>query len=193
MTLRAYRASDGTEVRPGDTVTDFRGDRAVFERATRAPDGHRTGKVCTTDGGEVYMSVYSLVVRDDAGGGHGSSAAGCAGTLSTCEHNQPRQETAAMTVAEALAAADAETEFHYSALLGLAETIRAAGAMTVQVTVKDQFGTLTVCPANDTARTFARIAQTKTLTAATTRGIRELGYAIEVLPGEHSELPGEYR
>jgi hypothetical protein len=63
MTLRAYRA-DGTEVRPGDTVTSFRGEDHVFKRATRAPDAGRTGKV-ETSAGEYYQGVYSLTVRDE--------------------------------------------------------------------------------------------------------------------------------
>jgi hypothetical protein len=55
--------------------------------------------------------------------------------------------------------------------------------MTVQVRVKSVFGTDTVYPANAAAITFAEIAGTKTLTAATMRGIRALGYAVEVLTG----------
>jgi hypothetical protein len=60
--LRAYR-KDGREVRPGDTVTDFRGDTGTFQYATRAPGGHRTGKVMVS-GGETYMTVWDLVVRE---------------------------------------------------------------------------------------------------------------------------------
>lgn len=66
MTLRAFR-KDGREVRPGDTVTNFRGAAGTFERATRAPDAGRTGKVMVS-GGETYMTVWDLEVRevDDA-------------------------------------------------------------------------------------------------------------------------------
>jgi hypothetical protein len=65
MTLRAFR-QDGTEVRRGDTITDFRGDEHVFHAATRAPDGHRTGKVQADNGHgpEFYMTVFGLTVRD---------------------------------------------------------------------------------------------------------------------------------
>jgi hypothetical protein len=61
--LRAYRKSDGTEVRRGDTVTDFRGDTGTFQCATRAPGDGRTGKVMVS-GGETYMTVWDLVVRE---------------------------------------------------------------------------------------------------------------------------------
>lgn len=62
MKLRAFRKSDGTEVRPGDTVTDFRGETGTFQCATRAPDGGRTGKV-TVSGREFYQTVWGLEVR----------------------------------------------------------------------------------------------------------------------------------
>lgn len=68
MALHAYR-ENGTEVRRGDTIENFRGDSAVFLAATRAPDGHRTGKVLVStdrmDSIEYYMGVYSLTVRDE--------------------------------------------------------------------------------------------------------------------------------
>jgi hypothetical protein len=66
MTLKAYRESDGTEVQRGDTVTSFRGEDTTFWAATRAPDGHRTGKVQTggPNGSESYMTCYDLVVRE---------------------------------------------------------------------------------------------------------------------------------
>lgn len=50
--MKAYR-EDGTEVRPGEPIKDFRGDPAVFVRATRSPDGHRTGKI------EFYRKVWT--------------------------------------------------------------------------------------------------------------------------------------
>lgn len=70
--LKAYRMADGTEVRPGDTVTDFRGDTAVFHAATRAndPDGQnslgRDGKVQVGGqfGPEYYARVFGLTVRE---------------------------------------------------------------------------------------------------------------------------------
>lgn len=68
MTFRAYR-EDGTEVRNGDEVTDFRGDTAIFVKASRAREGHRTGKVVvkglTWDNEhEYYDTVFSLTVLD---------------------------------------------------------------------------------------------------------------------------------
>jgi hypothetical protein len=56
--------------------------------------------------------------------------------------------------------------------------------ITVQVRVKNVFGTDTVYPANAAAITFAQIAGTKTLTLATVRGIQALGCEIQVLTGE---------
>jgi|HubBroStandDraft_4_1064222.scaffolds.fasta_scaffold2003645_1 hypothetical protein len=64
-----------------------------------------------------------------------------------------------------------------------------AGALTVRVTVRNKYGNDLVDPANDAARTFAQISGHKTLTLATVRGIRALGFAIEVMPGEASKLP----
>jgi hypothetical protein len=61
--LKTFRKDSGREVRPGDTVTDFRGDTGTFERATRAPEGCRTGKVVVS-GGETYMTVWNLEVRE---------------------------------------------------------------------------------------------------------------------------------
>jgi hypothetical protein len=65
MALKAFR-EDGTEVRPGEVVTDFRGDQAVFHAATRAPNGRRTGKVQVGGpfGSEYYMTVFKLTVRE---------------------------------------------------------------------------------------------------------------------------------
>lgn len=61
---------DGTEVKAGDVVTDFRGHDFLFVRATRARSGHWTGKVVVVDGPrnaerEVYDTVFSLAVMRD--------------------------------------------------------------------------------------------------------------------------------
>jgi hypothetical protein len=63
--LKAFR-QDGTEVRPGDIITDFRSETATFERATRAPHGHRTGRIQVDGphGSEFYMTVFNLDVRE---------------------------------------------------------------------------------------------------------------------------------
>jgi hypothetical protein len=49
---------------------------------------------------------------------------------------------------------------------------------TLQVMVKDQYGTKAYHPINDTAFTFAKIAGTKTLTLATLKYALSLGYEI---------------
>jgi hypothetical protein len=47
------------------------------------------------------------------------------------------------------------------------------------VRAREVYGVRTYYPADDTARTFARIAGTKTLTRDTIDQIKKLGYAIE--------------
>jgi hypothetical protein len=49
----------------------------------------------------------------------------------------------------------------------------------VQLLVKDQYGTKALHPHNDTAKTFASIAGTKTLTLPTIKHIMALGYSVE--------------
>jgi len=62
--LHTYREDDGAEIQPGDTITDFRGDTAVFAAATRAREPGRSGLVLTQDGGEYYDKVFRLRVVD---------------------------------------------------------------------------------------------------------------------------------
>jgi hypothetical protein len=50
--------------------------------------------------------------------------------------------------------------------------------LTLTVRARDVYGVKTYYPADDTARTFARIAGTKTLTLATIREAQKLGYHI---------------
>ena len=55
----------GTEVREGDTVTDFRGDTASFVQATRASSTGKSGKVLVVKDGrqrEFYDRVFGLTV-----------------------------------------------------------------------------------------------------------------------------------
>jgi hypothetical protein len=63
--LHTYR-EDGTEVFPGDTVTDFRGETHVFDRATRASEGLRkSGKVMVRNRNtEYYDRVFGLTVTE---------------------------------------------------------------------------------------------------------------------------------
>ena len=52
--------------------------------------------------------------------------------------------------------------------------------MTITVTVREVYGIRTIYPACDTAKLLARLAGTKTLTAAALATIRALGYTVEV-------------
>lgn len=60
--------ADGTEVRPGDVVRNFRGVDAIFRSLTRVPgDGTATtGKIVVDEpdwqGAERYAHVYDLTV-----------------------------------------------------------------------------------------------------------------------------------
>ncbi len=64
--LIAY-TNDGKPVKEGDIVTDFRGEKWVFNGATRAKDSFRSGKVvCTSKDGwrdEYYDKVFNLEVK----------------------------------------------------------------------------------------------------------------------------------
>jgi hypothetical protein len=51
--------------------------------------------------------------------------------------------------------------------------------LILTVRARDVYGVKTYYPADDTARTFARIAGTKTLTRDTIEQIKKLGYIIE--------------
>lgn len=51
--------------------------------------------------------------------------------------------------------------------------------LILTVRARDVYGVKTYYPADDTARTFARIAGTKTLTRDTIDQIKKLGYVIE--------------
>ncbi len=50
--------------------------------------------------------------------------------------------------------------------------------MEIKITVRNIYGALTIYPACETARKFARIARTKTLTFETLEQIRSLGYRV---------------
>lgn len=54
----------------------------------------------------------------------------------------------------------------------------------VQLLVKDQYGTQVLHPNNETAKLFASIAGTKTLTLPVVKHIMALGYSIEYVHGE---------
>ena len=50
----------------------------------------------------------------------------------------------------------------------------------IQVTVKDIYGSRAIYPACDTAKLLAKLAGTKTITAASLDVIKQLGYTVEV-------------
>lgn len=54
---------DGRVIVSGDTVTDFRGETAVFEYVSRAPDIGKSAKVVVSGKlGEYYAGVFDLNV-----------------------------------------------------------------------------------------------------------------------------------
>lgn len=58
----------------------------------------------------------------------------------------------------------------------------------IQVRVLDVYGKRVVYPVCEKAKTFASIADTKTLTESTLRCIRKLGYDINVIANEQPTL-----
>lgn len=59
-----YRVTDetGKEVKEGDTVTSFRGEKETFKYVTRGPLPGKSAKVLT-DQGEFYANVFGLKVE----------------------------------------------------------------------------------------------------------------------------------
>lgn len=58
----------GDEVRPGQPIKSFRGDRAAFLGITRIPEGGKSGKVLT-EVGEFYSQVFGLRIIEREGAG----------------------------------------------------------------------------------------------------------------------------
>lgn len=56
--------------------------------------------------------------------------------------------------------------------------------MTLQVTIRNVYGSERIYPANEAAYTFAKIAGTVTLSRETIALVKRLGFTIEVLPEE---------
>lgn len=66
MTTLIARRKDGTEVRPGDTLTNHRGEPDTFLSASRPTTDGKAGKVIVeggTMGMEFYASNYDLTVE----------------------------------------------------------------------------------------------------------------------------------
>lgn len=64
----SYRVTDseGNEVHPGDTVTDFRGNTETFRGVSRGPDFRGDSAKVTVEDlpGEYYATVYGLTVEE---------------------------------------------------------------------------------------------------------------------------------
>jgi hypothetical protein len=56
--------------------------------------------------------------------------------------------------------------------------------MQIQVRMREVFGNETVYPVCETAKLFAKIAGTKTLSPTALSSIKALGYEIEVIPSK---------
>ena len=54
--------------------------------------------------------------------------------------------------------------------------------MTIKVLIKSVYGNELIYPMCDKAKSFAQIADCKTLTRTTIKLIKELGYSIEIIP-----------
>lgn len=67
-TWKIVTEDGGTEVKPGDEVTDFRGGTTVFRYVSQAPRPGSGGKIMTDRGYELYPSVFKvkIVPRSDA-------------------------------------------------------------------------------------------------------------------------------
>ncbi len=63
--LKAYDEITGKEIKKGDIITDFRGDKDTFEMPSRARTEYRSGKVCTKEGREYYDRVFNIIVKDE--------------------------------------------------------------------------------------------------------------------------------
>lgn len=73
MKLKAFKADTDEEVKIGDTIIDFRGEKAILTAITRINEfyygGCRSGKICAVwengDKREVYDKVFNLIVKGD--------------------------------------------------------------------------------------------------------------------------------
>jgi hypothetical protein len=63
--------------------------------------------------------------------------------------------------------------------------------MTIQIEVRNVYGNETIYPANETAKTFAAIAGTKTLKSETLKLAKSLGYKVELVQNAAEALTME--
>lgn len=63
--LMAYDETTGKEIKQGEVIIDFRGDKHIFKMATRARGEYKSGLVCTTDNREYYDRVFNIIVKDE--------------------------------------------------------------------------------------------------------------------------------
>ncbi len=63
--LKVFDEKTGKEIKKGDEITDFRGEKHFFKRADRARTENKSGKICTADNREYYDKVFGLIVKDE--------------------------------------------------------------------------------------------------------------------------------
>lgn len=63
--LKAYDETTGKEIKQGDIITDFRGEKHIFKRASRVREDYKSGKICTTNDREYYDRVFNIIVKDE--------------------------------------------------------------------------------------------------------------------------------
>lgn len=63
--LKAFDEKTGKEIKRGDEITDFRGQKHIFKMASRVRIENKSGKICTTDNYEYYDKVFGIIVKDE--------------------------------------------------------------------------------------------------------------------------------
>ncbi len=63
----------------------------------------------------------------------------------------------------------------------------------IVVEVRDQYGRATIYPVCETAKKFAQIADTRTITQRALRVIQSLGYSVTVRPHAGFDSPAAHR
>lgn len=61
--LKVYDITTGKEIKKGDIITNFRGDKETFIMATRASYPGHSGKIIANDI-ERYDRVFNLIVKE---------------------------------------------------------------------------------------------------------------------------------